>query len=72
MASRRHGSSSSTGPACPVPGCTFAGQRFTRVDNFKVHYMRRHGKSQEEANIFIQEWKAGAGARSLERGGVVI
>ncbi|KAG0643926.1 hypothetical protein HOY80DRAFT_1013850 [Tuber brumale] len=45
------------GPVCPVPGCKSVG-RFTRFDNFKAHYVKMHSKSWDEAENFIQEWKA--------------
>lgn len=60
----------STELACPMPGCGFAG--WMKADNFKTHYMRLHGKSQEEANKVIQGWRAETGQRSWERRGVVI
>ncbi|KAG0643933.1 hypothetical protein HOY80DRAFT_1133481 [Tuber brumale] len=44
------------GPVCPELGCKFTA-RFTRVDNFRAHYRRLHGKSDDEANWFIREWK---------------
>ncbi|CUS12231.1 unnamed protein product, partial [Tuber aestivum] len=54
--SRRH--SAPSGPACRERGCRLAGARFTRVDNFKAHYRKQHGKTDVEADIFIREWKA--------------
>lgn len=44
------------GIACPVDPCNYP-SRFTRVDNFKVHYMKQHGMSSDEADAFIREWK---------------
>ncbi|KAG0138660.1 hypothetical protein HOY82DRAFT_534433 [Tuber indicum] len=44
------------GPVCPEPGCKYTA-RFTRVDNFRAHYRRLHGKCGDEADLFIQEWK---------------
>jgi len=55
MTSRRY-NSPPRGPACPEPSCRHA-QRFTRVDNFKSHYMRRHGKSGAEADSVIRDWR---------------
>ena len=52
-ATRRH--SEPGGPACPMPGCKFTA-RFTRVDNFRVHYKKRHGKSVDETKDFLQRW----------------
>ncbi|CUS12227.1 unnamed protein product [Tuber aestivum] len=45
------------GPICQEPGCKSA-SRFTRVDNFKTHYVNIHGKSRDEADEVIREWKA--------------
>ncbi|PWW77072.1 hypothetical protein C7212DRAFT_293918 [Tuber magnatum] len=52
---RSHGAP--RGPACPERGCKYTA-RFTRVDNFIVHYKKQHGKTDEEVHIFLQEWKA--------------
>ncbi|PWW77070.1 hypothetical protein C7212DRAFT_278372 [Tuber magnatum] len=45
------------GPVCPETRCKYRA-RFTRVDNFKAHYKKQHGKSDDETDEFIQEWKA--------------
>ncbi|PUU79812.1 hypothetical protein B9Z19DRAFT_1063977 [Tuber borchii] len=45
----------SRGPVCPVSGCSYT-SRFTRVDNFKAHYMKQHRMSYDEADSFIREW----------------
>ncbi|CAZ85074.1 unnamed protein product [Tuber melanosporum] len=45
------------GPSCPVLGCKSV-SKFTRLDNFKAHYVKMHSKSWEEAENFIQEWRA--------------
>ncbi|KAG0138662.1 hypothetical protein HOY82DRAFT_595094 [Tuber indicum] len=44
------------GPVCPELGCKYTA-RFTRVDNFRAHYRRQHGKRGDEADGFIQEWR---------------
>lgn len=44
------------GPACPFNPCSYP-SRFTRADNFKAHYMKQHGASNDEADEFIREWK---------------
>ncbi|PWW75374.1 hypothetical protein C7212DRAFT_345360 [Tuber magnatum] len=49
--------SSPKGPKCPERGCKFT-PKFTRPDNFKVHYKKQHGKSEVQADAFIAEWKA--------------
>ncbi|PUU76068.1 hypothetical protein B9Z19DRAFT_1195003 [Tuber borchii] len=46
------------GPACPIDPCNYH-SRFTRVDNFKAHYMKQHGMSSDDADEFIREWKDG-------------
>ncbi|KAG0643922.1 hypothetical protein HOY80DRAFT_943537, partial [Tuber brumale] len=43
--------------ACPEPGCERR-RNFTRVANFRIHYMKMHGKSDDEAYRFLQEWKS--------------
>jgi len=47
------------GPACPEPGCRYT-RKFTRIDNFKAHYRKKHGKSGAEADSFIQAWSSHA------------
>ncbi|KAG0138663.1 hypothetical protein HOY82DRAFT_534436 [Tuber indicum] len=44
------------GPVCPELGCKYT-VRFTRVDNFRAHYRRLHGKRDDEVDVFIQGWK---------------
>ncbi|KAG0643934.1 hypothetical protein HOY80DRAFT_997353 [Tuber brumale] len=44
------------GPVCPELGCKHT-VRFTRIDNFRAHYTRVHGKSGGEADRTIQEWR---------------
>ncbi|KAG0643929.1 hypothetical protein HOY80DRAFT_943582 [Tuber brumale] len=44
------------GPVCPELGCKFTA-RFTRVDNFRAHYRKQHGKSHDETDGFVQGWK---------------
>ncbi|KAG0138664.1 hypothetical protein HOY82DRAFT_534437 [Tuber indicum] len=46
-----------SGIACPAPGCKYSG-RFTRVDNFRIHYLRQHGKTNDEVDAFIAVWRA--------------
>ncbi|KAG0643927.1 hypothetical protein HOY80DRAFT_1084169 [Tuber brumale] len=48
------------GPVCPEPGCRYT-KRFSRLDNFKAHYKRLRRKSNNEADMFIQQWKARGG-----------
>lgn len=47
----------SNGPTCPVSGCRYTA-KFSRVDNFKVHYMKQHGMGREEADRFINDWRS--------------
>lgn len=54
--SKEH-SRGSRGLVCPMSGCRYT-SRFTRVDNFKVHYMKQHGMSSDEANSYIREWRS--------------
>jgi len=44
------------GPSCPQSGCSYTA-RFTRPDNCKAHYKKLHGKSDEEADEFLQQWR---------------
>ncbi|PWW77069.1 hypothetical protein C7212DRAFT_357241 [Tuber magnatum] len=52
------------GPKCPMPGCRGV-KRFTRLDNFKAHYVKMHGINRDEADAFIREWRA-RGGRGME------
>jgi len=56
--SRKH-NGTPRGPACPEPGCRST-RKFTRVDNFKTHYLRNHRKSSAEADSVIQAWRSHA------------
>ncbi|KAG0138661.1 hypothetical protein HOY82DRAFT_595093 [Tuber indicum] len=51
---RKHGAPQ--GPVCPEPGCKYTA-RFTRIDNFRAHFRRLHGKRCDEVDGFIQEWR---------------
>lgn len=53
--SRKH-NKDPRGPACPVGRCSHP-SKFTRADNFKVHYMKQHGASSDEADAYIREWR---------------
>ena len=53
--SRKH-NKDPRGPACPVGRCSHT-SKFTRADNFKVHYMKQHGASSDEADAYIREWR---------------
>ncbi|KAG0138655.1 hypothetical protein HOY82DRAFT_620195 [Tuber indicum] len=45
------------GPRCPESKCKFT-SRFAREDNFKHHYKKQHGKTDEEADRVIKEWNS--------------
>lgn len=50
---RKHNDPS--GPACPKRGCSFT-SKFTRVDNFKAHYVKQHRATSGEAEAYIRWW----------------
>lgn len=60
-ATKKH--SKPEGPVCPEPGCRFK-KRFTRVDNFRAHYMRQHGKDRYETNDSLQGWEPQDGPKA--------
>lgn len=45
------------GPSCPLGGCKYPHKKFTRIDNFKAHLVKRHGLSKAEAARYVRVWE---------------
>ncbi|KAG0138678.1 hypothetical protein HOY82DRAFT_620294 [Tuber indicum] len=45
------------GPLCPVEGCRYSKERFTRWDNLRPHLEKIHKFSEDKAAGYVQWWK---------------